>query len=116
LSAFKLGECGYSEVEIRLRNGGRNRQAGVSERGYCWPIGKARRFLRSVGGGVCIISPRPGREPTITLGAKAWLVSLACPKAKDLGLRNASWVGARWLFQEALAYLAKPLQIFALGP
>ena len=29
--------------------------------------------------------PRPGREPTITLEAKAWLVSLACRKAKDLG-------------------------------
>ena len=28
--------------------------------------------------------PRPGREPTITLEAKAWLVSLACRKAKDL--------------------------------
>jgi hypothetical protein len=27
--------------------------------------------------------PRPGREPTITLEAKAWLVSLACRKAKD---------------------------------
>jgi hypothetical protein len=27
----------------------------------------------------------PGREPTITLEAKAWLVSLACRKAKDLG-------------------------------
>ena len=26
--------------------------------------------------------PRPGREPTITLEAKAWLVSLACRKAK----------------------------------
>jgi hypothetical protein len=29
--------------------------------------------------------PRPGREPKITLEAKAWLVSLACRKAKDLG-------------------------------
>src|SRR5215468_3550949 len=28
--------------------------------------------------------PRPGREPTITLEAKAWLASLACRKAKDL--------------------------------
>src|SRR6202043_1982302 len=25
--------------------------------------------------------PRPGREPTITLAARAWLVSLACRKA-----------------------------------
>ena len=30
--------------------------------------------------------PRPGREPTITPEAKAWLVSLACRKAKELGL------------------------------
>ena len=29
--------------------------------------------------------PRPGKEPTITTEAKAWLVSLACRKAKDLG-------------------------------
>jgi hypothetical protein len=29
--------------------------------------------------------PRPGGEPTITLVAKAWLVSLACRKAKDRG-------------------------------
>jgi hypothetical protein len=30
-------------------------------------------------------SPRPGRAPEITNDAKAWLVSLACQKAKDLG-------------------------------
>src|SRR6202050_1055166 len=29
--------------------------------------------------------PRPGKEPTITPEAKAWLVSLACRKAKELG-------------------------------
>src|ERR1700752_4433499 len=29
--------------------------------------------------------PRPGREPTITREARAWLVSLACQKAKDQG-------------------------------
>ena len=34
--------------------------------------------------------PRPGREPSITLEAKAWLVSLACRKAKDLGYLLAS--------------------------
>jgi len=27
--------------------------------------------------------PRPGKEPVITPAAKAWLVSLACDKAKD---------------------------------
>ena len=29
--------------------------------------------------------PRPGKEPTITPEAKAWLVSLACEKAKEHG-------------------------------
>ena len=29
--------------------------------------------------------PRPGKEPTITAEAKAWVVDLACRKAKDLG-------------------------------
>src|ERR1700674_598922 len=40
-----------------------------------------------VGGAMAALDdrPRPGREPTITLEAKAWLVSLACRKAKDLG-------------------------------
>ena len=35
--------------------------------------------------------PRPGRVPTITLEAKAWLVSLACRKAKDLGYPHELW-------------------------
>src|SRR6202161_2207189 len=35
--------------------------------------------------------PRPGREPTITLEAKAWLVSLACCKAKDRGYPHELW-------------------------
>jgi transposase len=35
--------------------------------------------------------PRPGREPTITTEAKAWLVSLACRKAKDLGYPHELW-------------------------
>src|ERR1700756_5167653 len=29
--------------------------------------------------------PRPGREPTITAEAKAWVVNLACGKVKELG-------------------------------
>jgi hypothetical protein len=29
--------------------------------------------------------PQPGKELKITAEAKAWLVSLACRKAKDLG-------------------------------
>jgi transposase len=35
--------------------------------------------------------PRPGKEPTITLEAKAWLTSLACRKAKDLGYPHELW-------------------------
>src|ERR1700716_2810926 len=35
--------------------------------------------------------PRPGREPTITLEAKACLVSLACRKAKELGYPHELW-------------------------
>src|SRR5271166_5908365 len=29
-------------------------------------------------------SPRPGKQPTITHGAKAWVVSLACQKPKEV--------------------------------
>ena len=35
--------------------------------------------------------PRPGKEPTITPEAKAWLVSLACDKAKDHGYPHELW-------------------------
>jgi transposase len=34
---------------------------------------------------------RPGKDPTITPEAKAWLVSLACRKAKDLGYPHELW-------------------------
>jgi transposase len=47
--------------------------------------------------------PRPGREPTITLEAKAWLVSLACRKAKDLGYPHELWT-TRLLARHARAY------------
>jgi transposase len=36
-------------------------------------------------------SPRPGKVPAITEDAKAWLVSLACQKAKDLGYPHELW-------------------------
>ena len=36
-------------------------------------------------------SPRPGKEPEITLEARAWLVSLACQKAKDVGYPHELW-------------------------
>src|SRR5271165_7013491 len=35
--------------------------------------------------------PRPGREATITAEAKAWVVNLACRKAKELGYPHELW-------------------------
>jgi hypothetical protein len=35
--------------------------------------------------------PRPGRVATITAEAKAWVVDLACRKAKDLGYPHELW-------------------------
>jgi transposase len=35
--------------------------------------------------------PRGGREPTITMEAKAWLVDLACRKAKEFGYPHELW-------------------------
>ena len=36
-------------------------------------------------------SARPGREPVITAEARAWLVDLACRKAKELGYPHEVW-------------------------
>ncbi len=36
-------------------------------------------------------SPRPGKRPEITDEARAWVVSLACQKAKDLGYPHELW-------------------------
>jgi transposase len=36
-------------------------------------------------------SPRPGKAPEITEEARAWLVSLACRKAKDFGYPHELW-------------------------
>jgi transposase len=35
--------------------------------------------------------PRPGKEPTISIEAKAWVVALACRKAKELGYPHELW-------------------------
>ena len=35
--------------------------------------------------------PRPGKEPTITAAARAWLIDLACRKAKELGYPHELW-------------------------
>jgi hypothetical protein len=34
---------------------------------------------------------RSGKEPTVTIEAKAWLTSLACGKAKELGYPRELW-------------------------
>src|ERR1700737_627571 len=35
--------------------------------------------------------PRPGKEPTITAEPKAWVVNIACRKAKELGYPHEVW-------------------------
>jgi hypothetical protein len=35
--------------------------------------------------------PRPGKEPTITAEAKAWVADIACRKAKELGYPHEVW-------------------------
>lgn len=44
--------------------------------------------------------PRPGREPGITVEARAWLVDLACRKAKEFGYPHEVWT-TRLLAQHA---------------
>src|ERR1700726_1180193 len=54
----------------------------------------ARRVERAVAYGPLAAlddRPRPGKEPTITPEAKAWLVSLACDKAKEHGYPHELW-------------------------
>ena len=50
-------------------------------------------------------SPRPGKAPQITEEAKAWLVSLACQKAKDFGYPHELWT-TRLLARHARTYAA----------
>ncbi|MGA8909410.1 MAG: IS630 family transposase [Acidobacteriaceae bacterium] len=50
-------------------------------------------------------SRRPGRKPDITSEAKAWLVSLACQKAKDLGYPHELWT-TRLLARHARTHAA----------
>jgi len=45
--------------------------------------------------------PRPGKEPVITPEANAWLVSLACDKAKDHGYRKSCGRRDCWLAMRA---------------
>ena len=50
--------------------------------------------------------PRPGKEPTITAGAKAWVVDLACCKAKELGYPHELWT-TRLLARHARVSVAR---------
>src|SRR6185312_5849354 len=53
-----------------------------------------QRVERALGYGVLAAiedRPRPGKEPVITPEAKAWLVSLACDKAKEHGYPHELW-------------------------
>lgn len=50
-----------------------------------------RRALRFGAMAALDDSPRPGKAAKITPEAKAWLVSLACQKAKDLGYAHELW-------------------------
>ena len=45
--------------------------------------------------------PRSGKEPTITAEARAWLVSLACRKAKELAIRTNCGRRDCWLAMRA---------------
>jgi hypothetical protein len=86
-----------------------HRRVGSSERGSCWSIFPTRQRTRSArlwawlirplnGALNCALrlgamaalddSPRPGKAPEIAADATAWLVSLACQKAKDPGYRR----------------------------
>ncbi len=103
---------GFSHFE-QSRNTVANRTCEPGRaRASCWVIGKIRRFSRwakrlglhhqtvqrcvkrAVAEGPMAAPddrPRPGREPTITLEAKAWLTSLSCRKAKELGYPHELW-------------------------
>lgn len=48
-------------------------------------------------------SARPGREPVITAEARAWLVDLACRKAKEFGYPHEVWT-TRLLAEHARAH------------
>jgi transposase len=48
-------------------------------------------------------SPRPGREPVITVEARSWLVDLACRKAKEFGYPHEVWT-TRLLAEHARAH------------
>jgi hypothetical protein len=109
-------ELSISDADVaKLMSIGRSRTEPVSRvdgRVYCWVTAKIHRSLpsaRALGlhhqtvqrcveqalayGPIAALDdrPRPGKEPKITAEAKAWLVPLACRKAKDLGYPHELW-------------------------
>src|SRR5258708_2805642 len=64
----------------------------IMERIICWRIPRLCLIKRGAvswqDGGE---RSRPGKEPVITPEAKAWLVSLACDKAKEHGHPHELW-------------------------
>src|SRR5882672_6667287 len=69
-----------------FRGLGLRRRVGCSVRRCFSLIARTHLFLMALDD-----RPRPGKEPTITPEAKAWLVSLACDKAKDHGYPHELW-------------------------
>ena len=57
--------------------------------------------------------PRPGKEPTITPEAKAWLVSLACDKAKDAAIRTSCGRRGFWPVMRASVDRRRGAKLFA---
>ena len=59
------------------------------------PTARSSAAFRGTGlwraGGPRRPDPRPGKEPTITPEAKAWLLSLACDKAEEHGYPHELW-------------------------
>ena len=59
---------------------------------------------------------RPGKEPTISIAAKAWVVALACRKAKELGYPHELWT-TRLLAEHPPARAARGARVpGAAGP
>ena len=108
---FTIGKADLSELESIARSR-TEPVAGSSARGCCWPTGKTLLSMRWGKPWACITQKvqryierakaegalaalderaRPGKEPTITVEAKTWVVALACRKAKELGYPHEVW-------------------------
>jgi transposase len=117
---FSIGKADLSELESIARS--RTEPAGRVERARVllayrrdpsfYAVGQAlglhhqkvQRYIEraKASGAMAALDdrPRPGKEPTITVEAKTWLVALACRKAKELGYPHEIWT-TRLLAQHA---------------